>query len=59
MLPILGQDPESPSLIYACGHSRNGILLAPATAVAVRAIVEQATPAHSAIGRFSMARFAD
>jgi glycine/D-amino acid oxidase-like deaminating enzyme len=59
MLPILGQDPESPSLIYACGHSRNGILLAPATAVAVRAFVEHAAPVHPSIGRFSMARFID
>lgn len=32
MLPILGPDPEAPSLVYACGHSKNGILLAPATA---------------------------
>jgi glycine oxidase len=32
MLPILGPDPEQPSLLYACGHSKNGILLAPATA---------------------------
>ena len=57
MLPILGEDPESPSLIYACGHSRNGILLAPATAVAVRAFVEHAPPVHRAIGRFSIERF--
>jgi glycine/D-amino acid oxidase-like deaminating enzyme len=28
-LPILGTDPEVGSLIYACGHSRNGILKAP------------------------------
>ena len=59
MLPILGEDPESPSLIYACGHARNGILLAPATAVAVRAFVEHAAPVHPAISRFAMARFAD
>jgi glycine oxidase len=32
MLPILGPDPEHPALLYACGHSKNGILLAPATA---------------------------
>jgi glycine/D-amino acid oxidase-like deaminating enzyme len=57
MLPILGEDLESPSLIYACGHSRNGILLAPATALAVRAFVEHGNPVHPAIGRFSMARF--
>lgn len=30
-LPVLGLDPEFPSLIYACGHSRNGILKAPLT----------------------------
>ncbi len=28
-LPILGSDPEIPALCYACGFSRNGILLAP------------------------------
>jgi glycine oxidase len=31
MLPILGADPEYPSLLYACGHSRNGVLMAPLT----------------------------
>jgi glycine oxidase ThiO len=30
-LPVLGTDPEFRSLIYACGHSRNGILKAPLT----------------------------
>lgn len=33
--PILGPDPAWPALIYACGHSRNGVLLAPATARAI------------------------
>ena len=28
-LPIIGADPHVPALIYACGFSRNGILLAP------------------------------
>jgi glycine/D-amino acid oxidase-like deaminating enzyme len=28
-LPILGADPAMPSLLYACGFSRNGILLGP------------------------------
>ena len=31
MLPIIGADPEYPSLLYACGHSRNGVLMAPLT----------------------------
>jgi glycine oxidase len=39
MLPIVGPDPECPSLLYACGHSKNGILLAPATAEFVVATV--------------------
>jgi glycine/D-amino acid oxidase-like deaminating enzyme len=38
MLPIIGRDPDVPSLVYACGHGRNGILLAPATAAAVAAL---------------------
>lgn len=31
--PILGADPDSPALVYACGYSRNGILFAPWAAV--------------------------
>ncbi len=57
LLPILGPDPEYPSLVYACGHSRNGILLAPATAEAVRSFCKGRTPSHPAIGRFSIERF--
>ena len=34
-LPILGEEPEWPALMYATGHSRNGILLAPMTAQVV------------------------
>ncbi|MDT8340511.1 MAG: glycine oxidase ThiO [Longimicrobiales bacterium] len=34
-LPLLGPDPGTPGLLYATGHYRNGILLAPATARAV------------------------
>lgn len=39
-LPLLGADPEVAGLIYATGHHRNGILLAPGTAVEVSALVE-------------------
>ncbi len=38
MLPILGPDPSSNRLLYACGHSKNGILLAPATAISIAAL---------------------
>ena len=37
-LPFLGTDPEFPALIYACGHSRNGILKAPLTGEVVASL---------------------
>jgi glycine oxidase len=37
-LPVIGVDPELPSLIYACGHSRNGILKAPLTGDMIAAL---------------------
>jgi glycine/D-amino acid oxidase-like deaminating enzyme len=56
MLPILGLDPDEPSLIYACGHSKNGILLAPETAI-VTARLAQGLPAGRDLSRYSVARF--
>jgi glycine oxidase len=56
LLPIIGPDPADPRLIYACGHSKNGILLAPATAAAVRDLVQ----GHSTVANlapFAIARF--
>jgi len=38
-LPIIGADAEWPSVIYACGHGRNGILLAPLTGALIAATV--------------------
>lgn len=38
-LPFIGPDPEVPSVIYACGHGRNGILLAPMTGALVAAAI--------------------
>jgi len=38
-LPIIGRAPDHPSLIYATGHYRNGILLAPITAKMVAELV--------------------
>jgi glycine oxidase ThiO len=37
--PILGADPESPALVYACGYSRNGILFAPWAAAQLASIL--------------------
>lgn len=57
MLPIIGNDPNEPRLIYACGHSKNGILLAPATAAAVAALAQRRSPTSDltpfSVGRFS------
>ncbi|HYW51263.1 MAG TPA: FAD-dependent oxidoreductase [Gemmatimonadaceae bacterium] len=38
-LPIIGPDAELPSVIYACGHGRNGIMLGPMTGAVVAAHV--------------------
>ena len=42
LLPIIGPDPDEPRIIYATGHSRNGILLAPLTADLVADIIFEA-----------------
>jgi glycine oxidase len=56
-LPILGADPTVPALCYACGYSRNGILLAPWAAEQLAAVLANgaAAPvlAPFAVGRFS------
>jgi glycine oxidase len=38
-LPIIGRAPDHPSVIYATGHYRNGVLLAPLTAKMVADLV--------------------
>jgi glycine/D-amino acid oxidase-like deaminating enzyme len=43
-LPLLGRDPDLPSVVYACGHAKNGILLAPITAECIAAIVGGSAP---------------
>jgi glycine oxidase len=42
--PILGRPPGEANLTLACGHHRNGILLAPITAAVVTAILEGRPP---------------
>ena len=56
MLPILGADPEHRELLYACGHSRNGILLAPVTAQAIADLVVGGHAGFDLSG-FGIARF--
>ncbi len=43
-LPIIGPDPENPSVLYASGHGKNGILLAPLTGALIAAAVTGAVP---------------
>ncbi|MFN2565220.1 MAG: NAD(P)/FAD-dependent oxidoreductase [Gemmatimonadaceae bacterium] len=54
--PILGTEPDCPELIYACGHSRNGILLAPITA-AVTCAIALGEPLAWDISPFTVQRF--
>jgi thiazole synthase len=54
-LPIIGRDPGTPQLLYACGHSKNGILLAPATATAIAALATDRQPPF-ALAAFSVDR---
>jgi glycine oxidase len=44
LLPILGADPAVPRVLYACGHSRNGVLMAPLTGDCVSALVRGERP---------------
>lgn len=55
-LPIIGPDPDAPAILYACGHGRNGILLAPATGDVIASLAAGELPSHD-ITPFSIARF--
>jgi glycine oxidase len=56
MLPVIGRDPRVRSLIYACGHAKNGILLGPLTGECVADIVAGA-PTRLDIEPFAVSRF--
>lgn len=43
-LPIVGADPQCEGLFYACGHSRNGVLLAPLTATVIAELISAGSP---------------
>jgi glycine oxidase len=57
-LPILGPDPRVEGLIYATGHYRNGILLAPITAQAIGELVVKGESSVD-LAPFSVARFSN
>lgn len=54
--PILGADPREPWLIYATGHSRNGILMTPLTGDCVAALL-MAEPPPVPLAPFAPDRF--
>jgi len=56
LLPIMGPDPEAPNIIYACGHSRNGILLAALTGDVVAAMLVGEPVLHD-LSQFRPERF--
>jgi glycine oxidase len=56
MLPLLGPDPEHASLIYACGHSRNGVLMAPLTGDLIADLVTESPLSHD-LSQFRPDRF--
>ena len=56
--PILGLDPAEERLIYATGHSRNGVLMTPLTADCIGALLA-GDPLPADISPFTIERFAD
>jgi glycine oxidase len=56
MLPIIGPDPEYASLLYACGHSRNGVLMAPLTGDLIADLVTESPLKHD-LSQFRPERF--
>jgi glycine/D-amino acid oxidase-like deaminating enzyme len=56
LLPILGPDPANHRIIYCCGHSRNGILMAPLSGEVVAGLVTEEPVLHD-LSQFHPARF--
>ena len=56
-LPIVGRDRTHPEIVYACGHSRNGVLMAPLTGECVADLVT-GDPLHADLSDFDPQRFA-
>ena len=55
-LPVLGVDPAEPGIVYASGHYRNGVLLAPITAKLIADLVLE-VKSDPALEKFRPDRF--
>ena len=55
-LPVLGSDPDTPNIVHASGHYRNGVLLAPITAKLVGDLVVDGR-SDPALENFRVGRF--
>ena len=56
MAPIIGRDPDRPYLLYAVGHSRNGVLMAPLTGDCIAALACGEEPPYD-LSPFAVTRF--
>ncbi len=56
LLPILGPDAANPRIVYCCGHSRNGILMAPLSGEVVAGLIMEEPMLHD-LSQFHPARF--
>ena len=57
LLPIVGRDQAHPEIVYACGHSRNGVLMAPLTGECIADLVAGDAP-RADLSDFDPHRFA-
>lgn len=55
--PIIGPDPDEPRLVYATGHSRNGVLMTPITGDCVAALLVGERLPYD-LSAFAVSRFA-
>ena len=56
MLPVIGRDETAPHILYAAGHSRNGILMAGLTGETIAALSVGESPLHD-LSQFRPGRF--
>jgi glycine oxidase ThiO len=57
-LPVLGSDPDTPNIVHASGHYRNGVLLAPITAKLIGDFVVDGR-SDPALNNFRVDRFGE